>query len=668
MLLVAAIAGFVLPSEAVASSYNAVTFFQNVSPTDQTESGQVANTPTPLTPFVDLGFTDPGYTFDDWSTTATIGVGSSVYADGQLYGFGSSLSLFAQWTPDVYTLTYSAGGGSVTPDSVNYTVGESALTLAAPLWDGYTFEGWNTAPNFSGVSYAQGSVYTPTANTTLYAQWSPDVYIVTYDGEGAVVSPAFASFTVGTGALTLPGTALNDFTFDGWNSLANGTGLSYAAGASFTPASSVTLYAQWSPDIYTVTFDAEGGSVAPLSENFIVGSSASTLPTPTLTGSTFGGWNSLANGMGLSYAAGASYTPASSVTLYAQWSPDTYTVTFDPEGGSVTPPSENFTVGSSALTLPASTLIGSVFDGWNLRADGTGASYSIGALLTPTSNVTLYAQWTLDAAAVPETISFVDNGASGSIASITGTVGTSVTLPSASALTYPGFIFVGWSTGAGASGSIYEPSSSLVIKSSITLYALWAQPATVTVSFAANGGTGAVTPLGGANGSSVTLPGGTGFSEVGHTFASWNTAANGSGTVLNLGSTFLLDTSVTLYAQWDTLLAAKSPDVLIGAVGSFASNSFALTANLKTQIHRLAELTRSEHYSTETLYGYTSDTGPTRTQMVISDLRANAVATYLRQQLAGLHVSGVKVVSVGEGAVKAQTSATYRRVEVFVKA
>jgi outer membrane protein OmpA-like peptidoglycan-associated protein len=82
----------------------------------------------------------------------------------------------------------------------------------------------------------------------------------------------------------------------------------------------------------------------------------------------------------------------------------------------------------------------------------------------------------------------------------------------------------------------------------------------------------------------------------------------------------------------------------------------------------LAELTRAEHYSTETLYGYTSDTGSARTQMVVSDLRANAVATYLRQQLAALHVTGVKVISVGEGAVKAETAATYRRVEVFVKA
>ena len=229
-----------------------------------------------------------------------------------------------------------------------------------------------------------------------------------------------------------------------------------------------------------------------------------------------------------------------------------------------------------------------------------------------------------------------------------------------------GFTFVGWSTNVTGGGTIYESASSFLVSSSITLYALWAVTPMVTINFAANGGVGSLSPLSGVSGASVTLPGGTGLSYVGHTFASWNTSADGSGTVFNVDGSLVLNDSATLYAQWDALLTAKSPDVLIGAVGSFASNSFALTANLKTQVHRLAELTRSEHYSALMLYGYTSDTGPVRTQMVMSDLRASVVATYLRQQLSDLHVTGVRVTSVGEGAVKAETAALYRRVEVFV--
>ena len=514
VVLAASILSLVIPSISVAGTGHAVTFFQNDSPSDQTEAGQSSETPVDLLPFASFGYSNPGYTFADWSTTATVSVSSSIYTDGELYGFGSSMSLFAQWTPDVYTLTYNADGGVITPASVDYTVGSNGLTLADPAWTGYTFDGWNTMPDFTGVSYALGAVYTPAASVTLYAQWTPDVYTVTYNSEGATTTPAAATFTVGTSALTLP--------------------------------------------------------------------------SVTLANNTFGDWNTAANGTGVSYAASVAFTPSSSLTLFAQWVPVYFTVTYNPEGGSVSPSSENFNVGSSALIIPSATLVGSTFDGWNLSANGSGTSFSVGALLTPTANVTLYAQWTV--------------------------------------------------------------------------------VSTVMVSFAANGGVGSISPLSGANGASVTLPGGTGLSEAGYTFASWNTSANGSGTVMNVGATLKLETPVTLYAQWDALLAPKSPDVLIGAVGSFANNSFSLSANLKTQIHRLAELTRAEHYSTETLYGYTSDTGSARTQMVVSDLRANAVATYLRQQLAALHVTGVKVISVGEGAVKAETAATYRRVEVFVKA
>jgi outer membrane protein OmpA-like peptidoglycan-associated protein len=107
--------------------------------------------------------------------------------------------------------------------------------------------------------------------------------------------------------------------------------------------------------------------------------------------------------------------------------------------------------------------------------------------------------------------------------------------------------------------------------------------------------------------------------------------------------------------------------VLIGAVGSFAINSATLTANLKTQIHRLAVLTKSDHFTAESLYGYTTATGSVSSQLAISNRRANAVAAYLRSQLRSLHVAGVTVTSAGEGTFKTQTGATFRRVEIFVK-
>jgi outer membrane protein OmpA-like peptidoglycan-associated protein len=163
------------------------------------------------------------------------------------------------------------------------------------------------------------------------------------------------------------------------------------------------------------------------------------------------------------------------------------------------------------------------------------------------------------------------------------------------------------------------------------------------------------------------VPGGTGFSFVGHTFSNWNSKSDGSGTTFNVDSPLQPNSSMTLYAQWDALLTSKPANVLIGAVGSFATNSSALTSNLKTQILRLAVLTKSGHFTAETLYGYTNNSGSVASQIAISSRRANVVAAYLRAELRSLHVTGVSVTSAGEGTVLSSSVTNNRRVEVFVK-
>jgi uncharacterized repeat protein (TIGR02543 family) len=432
-----------------------------------------------------------------------------------------------------------------------------------------------------------------------------------------------------------------------------------------------TAFAQ-PPAWYSVTFFQNDSQT----DQIIAGQQANAPASLTLFGNlspnfanpgyTFNDWSTSFNGAAGStvYADGAMYSFASVLSLYAQWTPDVYTLTYIPAGGTVTPNSVNYTVGSAPLTLIMPTLSGFFFDGWNSAANGSGTTFPAGGAYTPSSNVTLYAQWSADQ---NETISFSANGASGTIASATGGVGTSITLPSAASLTYAGHSFVGWNTMALGGGTNYLSASSLVVTSSITLYAQWTPMATVLINFSPNGGVGSVAALSGYTGASVTLPGATGISYVGHTFASWNTMASGGGTVFNVDGPLLLGDSMTLYAQWDALLVAKTPSVLIGAVGSFAINSATLTANLKTQIHRLAVLTKSDHFTAESLYGYTTATGSVSSQLAISNRRANAVAAYLRSQLRSLHVAGVTVTSAGEGTFKTETGATFRRVEIFVK-
>ena len=75
-----------------------------------------------------------------------------------------------------------------------------------------------------------------------------------------------------------------------WNTASDGTGTSYDPGDTYSADADVTLYAIWLVGVYTLTFDADGGTVSPASKQVIAGSPYGTLPTPTKTGETFYGW------------------------------------------------------------------------------------------------------------------------------------------------------------------------------------------------------------------------------------------------------------------------------------------------------------------------------------------------------------------------------------------
>jgi uncharacterized repeat protein (TIGR02543 family) len=92
------------------------------------------------------------------------------------------------------------------------------------------------------------------------------------------------------------------------------------------------------------------------------------------------------------------------------------------------------------------------------------------------ANKTLYAQWV---SATPQyTVTYIANGATGTIPTQTYPGGVQATILGQSTLTRPGYSFLGWNTAADGTGSVYQPTSSVVINSNITLFAQWA-PGTV---------------------------------------------------------------------------------------------------------------------------------------------------------------------------------------------
>lgn len=194
--------------------------------------------------------------------------------------------------PVSHTLTYTpnaADSGNV-PPSQTATAG-SMVTVAHNTGglarSGFTFDGWNTAADGNGISYATGASYTLAADVTLYAAWSassppPENYTLTYDANGATAGTVPDSQTAAAGSeLVLAdnsgGLTRDWFVFGGWNTAADGNGTSYTGGDSYTLNADATLYAVWSLDAAKVvatdgtTGDGLGFSAAIDGDYAIVG-------------------------------------------------------------------------------------------------------------------------------------------------------------------------------------------------------------------------------------------------------------------------------------------------------------------------------------------------------------------------------------------------------------
>ena len=375
-----------------------------------------------------------------------------------------------------YMLVYKANGGIDGPaSSLQYA--DSTVTVgAAPTRTGYTFNGWNTALDGGGTNYAAGDTFTmPSEDLTLYAQWTPVTYTVTYELNGgtgtAPGSTDVAYRALATVTSDVP--SLDGYWFNGWNTESDGSGTAYAAGAQFVMLNDVTLHAQWVADEFELAFNSNGGVGGPDAETRPTDSQRM-LPTttPTRTGNTFVGWTQAQDGSGTVYDPGATFTmPAGNTTLFAQWTPIEYTLTYNANGGSGAPDAqtaeylETLTIGS------APTRQGYAFTGWNSAQDGSGDSYAVGGsfLLTEATDTTLYAQWS------PKKykVLYDANGGTNTPFSEVDETGEEVTVTSVTP-TRSGYSFTGWNSAANGSGTNYAPGQTFTMPGeNVTLYARW---------------------------------------------------------------------------------------------------------------------------------------------------------------------------------------------------
>ncbi len=221
------------------------------------------------------------------------------------------------------------------------------------------------------------------------------------------------------------------------------------------------------------------GSVSPVQDPS--GTTITLPPAGALTRIDFTlvGWNTLASGNGTEYAPSATAVLTSNETFYAQWtenSPIEIELLANGGSGSDAPLSGQF---GSTVTLPG--VAGLAYNGytltsWNTSANGTGTSYALDAVISLSTPLTLYAQWTATTGSL--TISLSANGGSGSLSALTGTSGSTVTLPGSTSVVRAGYTLTSWNTDASGSGTSYSPGQTLTLTSTLTLYAQWKKVAT----------------------------------------------------------------------------------------------------------------------------------------------------------------------------------------------
>ena len=377
--------------------------------------------------------TRTGYTFGGYYTE-TNGAGTQYYkADGtsaKNYDLTSTLTLYAQWTKNTYTVTLdNQGATSAGTTSVTATYDETMTEITPPTRTGYTFGGYYTETNGGGTQYYHGTgtgvrKWNIASNTTLYAKWTANTYDITLNPNGGSggTTKVTATYDSSTLSSDITNPTQTGYTFAGWYSVQDGgvmvidaSGKLQANRSGFTNAdskwsatSNKTLYAKWTANTYTVMLDNQGATNAGTTS--VTATYDETMPPitkPTRTGYTFGGYFTSENGEGTQYynQNGTAYYNkkwdiASETTLYAKWTANEYTVNFNANGGSGTMESQQFIYDAAQnLTTNAFTRTGYTFAGWNTSKNGTGTSYTDGQSVenlkdNNNGSLTLYAQWT----------------------------------------------------------------------------------------------------------------------------------------------------------------------------------------------------------------------------------------------------------------------------------
>lgn len=342
--------------------------------------------------------TRTGYVFNGWVVNGEGAAQTNLTLGAEDYT--GAVTLTAAWTAERYAIIYELDGGvNAAGNPAQYTV-DQTITLEDPTKPGYTFKGWYADKDFTTLTV--GIPVGSTEAKTFYAKWEQNPYKITWNvnegdeltGEGYTVEAFYGN------PITAPSDpARRGYTFGGWYT----DGSNFAENTKFKtgdkmPEGDVTYYAKWTAIQYTITYNLDGGTnVSGNPAQYTVETGKIKLVAPTKMGYAFEGWYSDAERTDRVAEIAAGST--GDVTLYAKWTINQYTVTWETNGGN-DPTGSNYTTTAdygTAIVRPddptkeADAQYTYTFGGW--YTDRALTQPLDDNATVPAENMTVYAKW-----------------------------------------------------------------------------------------------------------------------------------------------------------------------------------------------------------------------------------------------------------------------------------
>ena len=285
------------------------------------------------------------------------------------------------------------------------------------------------------------------------------------------------------------------------------------------------------------------------------------------------------------YADQAEVTLEDDLNLYAQWGINSYTVTYDANGGQGTADIQSGEFRSYMTTIKNPfTREGYRFASWNTAADGSGTRYNQMSSYVITKDMVLYAQWD----PIICTLRYNANSGAGNMPDQTAVYG-SILYAESNDCFRKGYYFTAWNTDAFGFGTTYAPGDPVILKDDQILYAQW-EPIICTLQYNANGGEGTMQDQIDGYGT-ILYAASNDFVREGYYFTAWNTDEQGLGFPYAPGDPITLENDQILYAQWEPIIyrvvitndgnGTGSANLDSGASGTLVTLSFSANAGYR---------------------------------------------------------------------------------------